>query len=77
MNNPNPVPPAPSAGTATNVAPSLGALVGTMAGLAVCGSFKLNPLDPSTGGAITTVVGTGVCALFHWLGQKTGIPGLG
>lgn len=72
MNNPQPVP-APST---TNVAPTIGSLVGGVAGLVVASKLGLNPVE-ATGGSVVVSVGTLITALFHWLGGKTGIPGLG
>jgi hypothetical protein len=72
MNSPQPVP-----STGTNLAPTIGSLVGGAAGLAVVGKLGLNPLDPYSGGSILVAITTLFTAAFHWLGKKTGIPGLG
>lgn len=72
MNSPAPVNP-----SSTNVAPTLGALLGTSAGLIVASKLHLDPTDVTSGGALVATVSTLFTALFHWLGQKTGIPGLG
>lgn len=66
----------PGQETGTNVAPSLGALLGSAAGLVVASKLGLNPLDPS-GGSIVAAIATTVTGIFHWLGRKTGIIGLG
>jgi len=72
MNAVQPIPPAPSG---TNVAPTLGGMLGSAAGLIVAGKLGLNPLDP-VGGSLVASIAAGVTAVFHWLGKKTGIPGL-
>ncbi len=64
--------PAPSG---TNVAPTLGGLIGSAAGLVVASKLGFNPLDPAGTGVVASVAAT-VTAIFHWLGRKTGIPGL-
>jgi hypothetical protein len=68
--------PIPAVGT-TNVAPTAGALLGSTAGLIVAGKLGLNPFDPASGGAVVATVATLLTSLFHWLGKKTGVPGLG
>jgi len=68
--------PVPAAGT-TNVAPSTGALIGSAAGLVVASKLGLNPFDPGTGGAVVATVATLFTSLFHWLGKKTRVSGLG
>lgn len=73
MNSPQPL--TQSAGGA-NVAPTLGAAVGTTAGLLVASKLGLNPANID-GGGIVAIVSTLMTALFHWIGSKTGIPGLG
>lgn len=72
MNAPSPVPVA-----GTNVAPSAGSLIGAAAGLAAASKLGLNPFDPATGGALVATVTTLITALFHWLGKKSGVVGLG
>jgi hypothetical protein len=71
MNNPQPVPP-----SSTNVAPTLGSMVGVVAGLVATSKLGFDPVTP-TGGSIAIGVTGLVTALFHWLGKATGIPGLG
>jgi len=71
MNSPQPVP-----ASTTNVAPTVGSLVGGVAGLIVASKLGLNPLE-ADGGAIAVGIGGLVTALFHWLGKLTHIPGLG
>lgn len=71
MNSPQPVP-----SSTTNVAPTVGSIVGGVAGLVVATQLGLNPVDAS-GGSVVVGVGALITALFHWLGGKTGIPGLG
>jgi hypothetical protein len=51
-------------------------MLGSVAGLAVASKFGLDPMGAAGGGVIVAVAGV-FTALFHWLGQKTGIPGLG
>lgn len=72
MNNPQPVP-----ASTTNVAPTVGSLIGGAVGLLVASKLNLNPLDPVTGGPVVVSIGTVMTALFHWLGKLTGMPGLG
>lgn len=71
MNSPVPVP-----GGGPNVAPSAGAMLGSVAGLLVAHKLGLDPMT-AAGGMTVGSVATTITALFHWLGIKTGIPGLG
>jgi hypothetical protein len=71
MNSPQPVP----SGT-TNVAPTLGSLIGGIAGLVTASKLGMDPLSPAGGSVAVSVTAT-VTALFHWIGKATGIPGLG
>lgn len=56
--------------------PSLGALLGTAAGLAATNALHLDPTDPEGGGALVSTVSLVVTGLFHWLGLKLKMPGL-
>lgn len=79
MNSPNPTGSMGSAapGSAAAVAtPSLGALLGSIGGLALANRFGLNPGDPYTGAPVVAAVATFATALFHKLGQWLGVPGL-
>jgi hypothetical protein len=62
-------------GMGTNVAPTVGSLVGSAAGLAVASKLGFNPFDPA-GGSIVAAIAAIITAGFHWLGKRTGLPGL-
>lgn len=62
--------------TGTNVAPTVGSLVGSAVGLVVSSKLGFNPLDPA-GSSIVAAIAALVTAGFHWLGNKTGVIGLG
>jgi hypothetical protein len=72
MNTPTPVPV-----TGTNVSPTIGSLLGSLAGLFLASKMGLNPMDAGAGSSVVGGMTMGITALFHWLGMKTGIPGLG
>jgi hypothetical protein len=72
MNTPAPVP----ASGSVNAAPTIGALIGGAAGVVVASKLGVNPADP-TGIAVVSTVSGLLTMLFHWLGIKTGLPGLG
>jgi len=69
MNSPQPMPSGP------NVAPSFGSMVGGVLGLVTAAKLGLNPLNID-GGSVAVGVCVLVTAFFHWLGKKTGMPGL-
>jgi len=71
MNSPQPTP-----ASTTNVAPTIGSMVGGVAGLVATSKLGLDPTAPA-GGALVVAVSGVVTAIFHWLGKLTGIPGLG
>ena len=70
MNTPTPVSGGP------NASPTVGAIVGSAAGVIVSSKLGVDPTDPAGVAIVSSVTGL-LTALFHWLGSKTGIPGLG
>ena len=72
MNTPAPTP----AAGGVNASPTIGAIVGGAAGVVAASKLGLNPTDPLGMTVVSSVSGL-LAALFHWLGAKTGIPGLG
>jgi hypothetical protein len=72
MNTPISVP----TSSGLNASPTIGALIGGAAGVVVSTKLGLNPADVGGMSVVSGVSGL-LAALFHWLGAKTGIPGLG
>lgn len=70
MNSPSPV------SSGVNASPTIGAILGGAAGVVAATKLGLNPTDPGGMAVVSTVSGI-LAALFHWLGAKTGISGLG
>jgi predicted regulator of Ras-like GTPase activity (Roadblock/LC7/MglB family) len=60
-----------------NIAPTVGSIVGSATGLVIASKLGLNPLDAGSGGAVIAAIAGLFAALFHWIGGKTGIAGLG
>lgn len=74
MNTPNPVPGAP-AGTAPATGPAmptLGSILGAVAGTAIIAKTGQQN-DPVVAGAILSATGAFFTALFHWIGTKIGV----
>jgi hypothetical protein len=67
---------APTPDSSTNVAPTIGSLLGTAAGLVAASKLGMNPFD-AVGGSFVASIAAAITAGFHWLGKKTHIPGLG
>jgi len=70
MNTPTPV------SSGVNASPTIGAIIGGAAGVVAVTKLGLNPSDPG-GMAIVSGISGLLAALFHWLGAKSGISGLG
>lgn len=68
--------PPPAVSSGLNASPTIGAIIGGAAGVVAATKLGLNPTDASGMAIVSTVSGL-LAALFHWLGAKTGIPGLG
>lgn len=74
MNSPNPIPPmpvTPPPGSAvTTTAPTLGSILGTVAGLWATQKMGLNPADGGVGSTVAVSIAGTVTGLFHMLGVK-------
>lgn len=66
---------AASQGGNTPVAPTLGSLVGSVAGVVVATKLGLDPASPGGVGTVSGITAA-ITALFHWIGSKIGVPGL-
>jgi hypothetical protein len=70
MNSPVPV------ASGVNASPTIGAIIGGAAGVVAATKLGLDPAQPGGMAVVSSISGL-LAALFHWLGAKTGIPGLG
>jgi hypothetical protein len=74
MNTPSPPPPLPPGNLVTKTMPTLGSVIGSASGAAIAAAFKIS--DPLTVATLVTCTTALVTALFHWAGNKFGLPAL-